>query len=285
MQATTPLDLQDYLDATSDAGRRSRTVTLIIVIACVVVFAGLLNSLQAHWMRQRVNRFQDINDPYVRSLIGDPPAVLGGQEAGDRERDASRRLYEERYGSTWTALTKALVENSFVIRVPFFGFSFDVNDLGLLGGVAFLVLLAVYRFCLSREVDNLRVGFEEARRLGKLREFYLLLAMRQVFTVPRTPGRSPPRRFLVVVPKLICVLPLVVHLAVVIHDVVTVGIGNLIQARHTLTILLSETLCLAGMIPLTWMAVTRLVRMDHLWEEYWRVLPGVNVTGMAQDEE
>ena len=51
--------------------------------------------------------------------------------------------------------------DSWVIRVPFFGFSFDVNDLGFIGGIGFVIILVCFRLCLSREIDNLRLSFEQ----------------------------------------------------------------------------------------------------------------------------
>src|SRR5206468_12598531 len=75
----------------------------------------------------------------------------------------TRRSSDLRYLEFWAAVARTYVDNSWVIRVPFFGFSFDVNDLGLLGGIGFLTILVCLRFCLSRELNNLRLSFDVAR--------------------------------------------------------------------------------------------------------------------------
>jgi hypothetical protein len=69
------LDVQDYLDATSDAAKRKRSAGITVVIASLVVFAGLLNSLQHSWMRERLLLCNGVTSPYVIDKIGAPPAA------------------------------------------------------------------------------------------------------------------------------------------------------------------------------------------------------------------
>ena len=187
--------------------------------------------------------------------------------------ERSLAAYHGRYRSLWDAIARTYVDNSWIIRVPFLGFSFDVNDLGLLGGTGLLVVLVCYRFFLTREVDNLRLSFEEARRIGKaeLEEFYKLLAMRQVFTVPLTPNIRR-TRFLVFTPKLICWFPVAV-----LSGSYDQRFRNRFDRRGT-----SQTeICfpnfvrgncfgMSGRFGLHGMA--RLVRMDNLWDNCWKEL-------------
>jgi len=273
------LDIQDYLDATSDASKRTRTITIILVVASVLVLAGLLNSLQSHWMRLRLEALQNIHGEYTKSKLGPLPSLKDSpteEEVTGFNKHMAR--YEQSHRDLITAIARAYVENSMVIRVPFFGFTFDVNDLGLLGGLGFLIILGCYRFCISRESDNLRLSFTEAKKLGKHQEFYNLLAMRQVFTVPQTKFIKR-TRFLVITPKLICWLPLTVHLAVTLHDLWTAWIGKeLGELRYQ--ILISCELIIALSLLLLSISVTRrLIRIDRMWDHYhkrnlqmWRAL-------------
>jgi len=254
-----PLDIQDYLDATSDAAKRSRNASITVVIASVLVFAGLLNSLQNSWMMQRLHECNDMNSNYVTSKIGVRP------QTNDRTIIAA---YENRYKEFYAALMRTYVDNSYVIRVPFFGFRVDANDLGLVGGIAFVIILIMLRFSISREVDNLNTSFTEAETLGQLPEFYVLLAMRQVFTVPASDSinRTP---FLMWVPKLFCFAPLLVYIAVVGHDVATSGIGLRLSDVHTIILFCSEALLVVMILILTRMVVRRLRRVDELWDRKW----------------
>lgn len=262
------LDIRDYLSATADASKRSRTITIVMVFACVVVFAGYLNSLQSHWMQARMINLQDIRGRYVASKLGPYPERKPSDT--DESYKEAKDLYAQRYRDLCGAVSRAFVDNSLVNRVPFLGFTFDANDLGLLGGAGFLIILACYRFFLTREVNNLRMSFEEASSIGKreLAEFYKLLAMRQVFTVPTTIGirRS---RFLLVTPKMICWAPLMIHIAVLENDLETAWIGLGLNTFRYRFLIGFELVTAAFLLFLSWGVTMRLIIMDRLWEQYW----------------
>lgn len=259
---TDDLELQDYLDATSDASKRTRTVSITVVVASIIVFAGLLNSLQSSWLRERLRASNNLYSPYVVSKIGEPPA--------DKTLTSlAAKQYELRYQEFYSALVKTYVDSSYVIRVPFFGFRVDVNDLGVLGGISFVVILAMLRFCISREVENLKTYFLAAERCNRLKEFYTLLAMCQVFTIPasRTIKRD---WFLIWAPKVFCFLPVVVHTTVMVHDFITAGVGQALSNGHTQILFACELLLFFGVAGLTNMVVKRLRRVDALWDLHWR---------------
>ncbi len=265
------LDIQDYLDATSDASKRTRTVSFTLVVACVLVFAGLLNSMQNHWMLQRLHELSNPNGIYTQSKIGSPPKKpTDGDGVKYEEYKNQQDLYEQRHLSLFSSAARAYIENSLVIRVPLFGFTFDVNDLGLMGGMAFLVLLILLRFCLSREVDNLKWSFSEAHKLGQCYEFYTLLAMRQVLTVPPTHNISR-GRFLLWAPKITYAAPLVLYGFVTLHDFQTAIYGKYLSSTHTLILLSIECLLLVGIFAITVMAITRLRRIDKIWSDWWNI--------------
>jgi hypothetical protein len=160
-----------------------------------------------------------------------------------------------------------------VVRVPFFGFSFDINDIGFLGGLGFLIILTCLRFCLTREIDNLRLAFAEARRIGKLDEFYQLLAMRQVFTVP--PNSSIKRtRLLIYVPKLIPWFSVLVYLVLVFNDAHTGPIGREIQPQRFTYLMAFEYPAVILITILATTVTSRLIRMDEMWQGAWEELVG-----------
>jgi hypothetical protein len=256
---TNPLDIQDYLNATSEASLRARTVSFLIVAASIVVFAGLLNSLQSSWMLTRIQMLNHTDHPYVVRKIGEKPDTPG------KEYDS----YQKRYESLYSAYARSYVENTFAIRVPFFGFTFDVNDLGLLGGLALLILLTILRFCLSREINNLDLSFPEANRIGQLKELYMLLAMRQVLTVPQT-GRYRPKRFLIAIPKILCFLPVIVHASVTIQDALTIDMFK--DSWRAMIVMVSDFVLLAAIGIVTFMVITRLMRIDLIWANCWKAI-------------
>jgi len=264
-----PLNIQDYLTATSDASLRARTVSFLIVAASLIVFAALLNSIQWSWMLIRIQKLNQRDQDYVVSKIGKEPSVARYPNTPPDVKDPEHSFYEIRYNNLYAAYTRTYVENTFAIRVPFFGFTFDVNDLGLLGGLALLILLTILGFCLSREINNLELSFVEAGGREPLKRLYTLLAMRQVFTVPQT-SRYKPRRFVLAIPKVLCFLPLGVHTLVTIHDGVTTRIFW--DSWRVLIALTIDVLLLIGIGMVTYRVITRLMRIDLIWSNCWQAI-------------
>jgi hypothetical protein len=261
-----PLDIQDYLEASSDASKRSRFFVIVLVVASVLVFAALLNSIQTQWLHLRMLAAGDIHSHYVETKLGGFPT--------DPEE---KKRYEARYQALCDAIERAYVEASFVIKVPFFGISFDVNDLGLFGSAGFLVILTCYRFFLSRELDNLQISFTAARSLGKLEltRFYQLLSMRQVFTIPNTEFSGNGRLqglFRKCVAKLITWIPLILLSAVIRNDYQTRFILNYIgpaavsRFHHNLWY---ELTAVGFIFYLSIVITLRLWEMDEIWERCW----------------
>src|SRR5689334_4830640 len=141
------LDLEDYLNAAGDAAQRTRTVTFVLVVASVLALACLLNSLQSTWMRQRIAKVAQADSSYSRRLLG-----IGSTDP----LTPDHLLHHE---ALYKAIIESYVGTALTVRVPLLGITFDINDLALLGGFSFLVLLIWFRFAMLREMDNLRIAF------------------------------------------------------------------------------------------------------------------------------
>lgn len=91
-------------------------------------------------------------------------------------------------------LRKSFIDHTITVAVPFFGVTLDVNDLGLLGGITFLLVLIWLLFSVRREAEN--VGAVFRNKTGEeLSGIYHLLDMAQVLTVP--PRKKLKRNWLV----------------------------------------------------------------------------------------
>ena len=165
------ISVKDYVEASSEAARRTRRVTVALMVASVLMFSGLSNSFQGNWKRQRLRALENANGDYVRARLGTAPQ--------DPEAFA---LYMTRYNQLYSAALKDFTENAYSIRIPFFGIVIDINDLGPIGGLALALILILYRTSITRELDNLRLSFEGAKSQNCLQTLYYMLAMRQVLT-------------------------------------------------------------------------------------------------------
>lgn len=97
-------------------------------------------------------------------------------------RDLNQKILEH--------LTRLYVENVYIIRVPFFGVVFDINDLGLIGGIRLVLVLIILRLSLRSYIMSLRIAYKSSFSRNKLEqskreEFYEILATRQLFVFPQ----------------------------------------------------------------------------------------------------
>jgi hypothetical protein len=166
------------------------------------------------------------------------------------------------------------VDSGFGVRVPLFGVTIDTNDLGAFGGFALLVVLFMFDYSTRREHQNLKVAFACAMAEGALPRFYDLLAMHQLLTVPlREAGRK--RELSAALPKLICLLPLIVQAAEVGTDLQSNPIGNALDPLHNIILVCVETFCLLVMMPLSYWTLRRLYDVDRTWDAWAKVRFGM----------
>ena len=200
------------------------------------------------------------------------------------QRPPRRTLLQAEQALVW--LQKIRAEQVGQVQVPVLGISFDVNDLGILGGFAFIVLLTWVNYSLWHHSNNLKLAFDFARELdtkGGQRLLYYTyqnLAMRQVLTIPPRPASargvetiqpttSPdvPRQghparssisftdklidFVQKGSKLLYALPLFVQLIIVLHDWDTSKTGWEVNPDATRSVLWAGTFFLGVIVILT----------------------------------
>ena len=251
MEQDDTLNMRDYLDAATGASTRTRAMAITIVVASVLIFGGFLNSLQHNWMLQRVRKAADPASGYFEKKFPNiEPSAL--ETTRDQFKDA---------------LLKAYVDNTYTIRVPFFAITFDVNDLSLLGGIAFLILLILFWLSLSRELDNLVLSFEKAKNANKLAVFYDLVSMGQVLATPPKSNKEPTKLF--TIPKVLSVLPLTVLTLILGNDFMTYDLGAIISITHTEVLYVFSSALWISVLILTILCIKANRNMETAWRKYY----------------
>jgi hypothetical protein len=262
------LKLPDYLSAARTASDRARNVTIVLTVASVVMLVGMLNSLYHSWAARRLLECANPDSSYVTDNIGPAPnPALARYQQHPKLYLEERARFEERYRDLNAELTKSYVETAFGVRVPLFGIFLDINDLGALGGFGLLIILFMFDYSVRQETENLKVGFERALADKELESFYDLLAMYQLLTVPLRKHKQS-RAASAALPKAICVLPILVQLSVVGHDVYTNPTGEALDALHNTILLVCEMTWLFLMVPLTYWTTRRLCEVDRIWDQW-----------------
>lgn len=256
------LDLKDYLETTGNASKRTRLATIVLVVACVLSFVGFLNSLRAGWMLGRLHAAKDPHHDYVKQKLGFDPEVT-----------------DQRYIDFYNSLSRAYIENAMIVRIPFFGASFDINDLGLLSGIGFVTILLMLRFSLRNEMVSLNLAFKAAMEVGKndpkqLEAFYDLLAMRMVLTLPNMEHASvswdmPRAEVLPTISKLIYFSPFIVYSFLGCQDYITQDIGNSLNPFRTTFLLIYTFLFWISILALSVWCYQTLGKIDGNWRTFW----------------
>lgn len=373
------LQLKEYLENSTECSKRIRTILTILVVVTVLIFSGFLNSWQKYaWNRERIRFRQDyikeltqriaqlnaakeqlnsadkINDDKSLPLLQMLPATHGSEEClKPIKKDASR---EEKEGVINSEIQcyegavelskdfldesiKAYVENAYLIRVPFFGVAFDINDLGAIGGLSLIVILLMLRLNLRNFIVSLRIGFKAARNARRYDDFYDILAGRQLFAFPpvedakqspytgkteaiwdhslakkvyelivgilattflmlkkalwgifrfllwsnykelhndpqsvnrpkKNGWHSNPHPILSLVPTWICLVPAIVHTAVVMNDFRSYEVGLVVNEYRTKTGFGFSLICLVVIFGLGCWCVSKWIEIDKLWRGF-----------------
>jgi hypothetical protein len=258
------MDFKPYIAAAHDAAKRTRTITIVLVVASVNVFVGFYNSLDSAWMLQR-----------IRAAYQPIPTFT------DKKLHAESEPFRKDFQQS---LVKSYVDSTYFIKAPFFGIVLDVNDVGFIGGIGLLCILVLLRFSLSREIKNLNFVFDESVAHNCEHESYYELAMLQVFTIPEM-RREKRNRLLSIAPRIVCLLPAVVYSFGVGYDYYTIFWLKLFQWRENLFLIIFEAICL---IALSWLSIRCWERLSHIngiWDQFWIRLTGAKSRVIRLEKE
>jgi hypothetical protein len=157
-------------------------------------------------------------------------------------------------------------ENVLYIRIPILGVAFDINDLGIFGGLAMAILLLWLRFSLWNERHNLQLCMDEANP-GDMKAVYRYLSMRQLLTIPPSLGGTEKLegvwRWLA---RGLFSLPALAYGLVVGYDILFSA--SLPPTVGLIVDLWIEGFCLLIVAGLSALAIHLLGDIDSLWEEF-----------------
>ncbi len=265
--------LKDYTDAASGASDRGRFVLIVMITISVLAFGAFWNSWQGSWVNARLNEAKDayrlkVWDYHNKSLSNPDSAKIFDEAhwfVQLRGLEDSTRL-KEYLGD----LQKIQLEQIMQIHVPFFGMTVDVNDLGILGGLAFVVVLIWMNFSLMREANNLTIAFNWAKVNGALGECYRILTMRQVLTLPIVGSGIPRNRFWQKIPKSLLLLPAIVQLLIFCYDVYSNQLGLSISLANTIILYVLSFCFLVLITILTYLCFELTSEIDKIWKDAYK---------------
>ncbi|HEX8735972.1 MAG TPA: hypothetical protein VF721_11660 [Pyrinomonadaceae bacterium] len=211
------LGLKDYLETITESSKRVRFTTIVLVVVTVLIIAGNLSIGDLSWMDNRLAKREEQNYKIGKKieelkLPGNPedakraegidfllPTTCVGQDCDadfpDCVNAENKSLCKEqkrlecyncakKVSDEYIPLVRSSRVENYTFKVPFFGVSFDSNDLTLLGGFSLIIVLTMLRLGLRNYIVSLRIGIKAALQSEESKEFYDILASRQLFVFP-----------------------------------------------------------------------------------------------------
>jgi hypothetical protein len=149
---------KECLSATTKSSERTRRIFFVLISIAILEFGALWNSWKMSWPNSRLERATEALRYDGWSYTEATPDhelntfQLFCKLRGLKNADQVRTYVDQ--------LRQIQLERIVMIHVPFLGMSFDVNDLGVLGGLTFVILLLLFYYSLNRERINLRTAFD-----------------------------------------------------------------------------------------------------------------------------
>ena len=177
---------RDYLEAATDSSLRSRRILVLLLATSILVFIAFWNSRDSGWILTHVQWAKEIENVLTKASASTNPLSIDEKLIKARA-DVYQIENIKEAQHFHQKLLDLRAENVLYIRIPILGVAFDINDLGVFGGLAMAILLLWLRFSLWNERHNLQLCMEEANP-GDMKAVYRYLSMRQLLTIPPSLG-------------------------------------------------------------------------------------------------
>lgn len=276
--------LLEYIRTARGSALPPRVLLFVVVLMSIVAFFSGWNSRPSAWPTARIRAIRsaceilECNRPAKEVPTEDLQKYLAIRETAGISTQEDKEHLKEILHTLETART----ENIRTVRIPFLGVTFDINDLGLFSGVAFVLGLTMFRYSLHRELQNIQLAFGRAEQLDRLNpdspffhqaHCFDLMSMGQVAQVPpsrATSGATPTHWRHAT--KVGLFLPLLVQLYLLINDLSTYRQGMAMSTNATLFVLIGSTACLLLVGALTYSAGGVWLTIEKEWRTKWNEL-------------
>lgn len=287
----TDLEFSEYTRAFYRSSNSVRNILVTLTIAAVVIFTGFWNSYAGGWTasRVRIARAALENEVWDRSTCANETnsiVSLACSWARLRGLESSEAVKEHLHN-----LDLKYVDTVLTVRAPVLGVAFDVNDLGIFGGIAFIFLLGWLNFALLREHENLTLCTWKIKKLsetekgdpgGQANLLYHALAMGQLLSCPPTLSRRRARPLQNQLTKLPLFVPAMVHTIIFAYDMRSMEFATSLNENLAwIGMWIQTTACVINII-LTFSCYNTAMKDDRQWRvTFVQANPQFNYTDLT----
>ncbi len=222
------LNLQTILKV-ENSSKTVRMTLVFLLFACVILFTAWWNSLNTSWLESRIKMHEYQLYWYDYISKGITPANLSKKETALFQK--SKDFYKKKYytknilEAELEYLNNAKLNNTIIVRIPVFNITFDINDLGLIGGLGLTIIYFLLLYSLINrynQIDNVFHLIEGLKNKDEKKSAYYLISMDQILTLPR---KITQYKLIRLSPRVLYLIPILVLLAIFINDIATFNIG------------------------------------------------------------
>jgi hypothetical protein len=177
-------------------------------------------------------------------------------------------------------IEQAQIDDIIIMRMPFLQTPFDVNDLGIFSGLAYMALMLTLWFAMVRQQENLYLSMwkvqemareDEGAPQGRANLLYHALSMTQLFTTPPTLARWN-TGFTDSLPRLFFLIPPLMHGFVIYNDLKTYERGSMVNAEATFVGWWIEVITFVIITTAAVICVLHARASDCIWIKTFRIL-------------
>lgn len=253
------LDFKLYLDAATQSVTRTRNSIYLLLTVFVAVLAVYINTTVLDWSGKRVQRmrqaYECISNPdLTRDKCHDAMRYADDLHLPPQYSPEGKLVDEEYRKDLYKEYRNALIRRRTdlrTIQLPLFGAVLDLNDLGILSALLFVILLVILRTNLYHEFSTLESARKRAEIFGQEGRTSLhnestdMLESVQVLASPKRHNRGYRWSAMVVMS-----LPIILHVFIVKHDWATLETAyDLVGKKDARFLLAAEAL---GLIAMLW---------------------------------
>jgi hypothetical protein len=285
-----------FLQKVDNASKNVRYIVVLIALASIVSSIGVWNSREKSWQGRRIQFYEyqiKWHDCFLNKNSEDSLLDTYRTDPESIEKYFQIKSYYLEHSYSKEMLNQLLVNlktsnfnNIFLVNVPIVGTSFDINDIGIVSGLTFIIALMVLLYSLMFKYNQIKNSFEvfrESRDQIDYKKFLKLLLINQVLTVDRYKvGEIAAGKFglekiirLRCLPLSLYMVPFITHTFIFIFDVCTFRIGIILGQTYSLWVCIISGFLAFLILLITIFIYIQLNSIDKLWKEIYHELKKV----------
>jgi hypothetical protein len=277
MEKTIRLEIFKKLQCTD---KTFRYLLVSLVTACVLCFIGIWNSFEFSWVEKRL----DIHKKQIEwyKYIVDPDFIPENAEPKIdivEFNNCKRYFFEKMYTyetliQAHNNLNKMFNENYMLIKVPFFGIAYDINDMSLFGGIGFIMILYLILYYANLRKTHFHMALDSANNIKEeslKQDCFRLLYMLQTFTKTYKNENKKTKwtNYLTIVSNCVYSGPLVIYIIIFLYDIITLknGLVVLNSPGKTVFLIAISFVFLIVILILTYLIYKSVSAYNKLWAD------------------